>query len=61
MYQPEGFDHKSRKVCHIIKTLYGLKQFGREWNKELDKRLKDKGFKNLWSDPSNETMKIWKS
>ena len=50
MCQPEGFDDKSRRVCHLIKTLYGLKQSGREWNKELDRQLKDKGFKNLWSD-----------
>ena len=51
MRQPEGFDDKSGKVCRLIKTLYGLKQSGREWNKELDRQLKDKGFTNLWSDP----------
>ena len=29
------------------KTLYGLKQSGHEWNKELDRQLKAKGFVNL--------------
>ena len=43
MQQPEGFDDKSGKVCLLIKTLYGLKQSGREWNKELDQQLKSKG------------------
>ena len=51
MRQPEGFDDKSGKVCLLIKTLYGLKQSGREWNKELDLQLKSRGFTNLWSDP----------
>ena len=38
-------------MCLLIKTLYGLKQSGQEWNKELDSQLKAKGFKNLHSDP----------
>ena len=51
MRQPEGYNDGSNKVCLLIKTLYGLKQSGREWNKELDKQLKGIGFTNLWSDP----------
>ena len=51
MRQPDGFDDGSGRVCWLRKTLYGLKQSGREWNKELDRRLKDKGFNNLLSDP----------
>jgi hypothetical protein len=51
MRQPEGFGDGTNRVCWLQKTLYGLKQSGREWNKELDQRLKDKGFVNLLSDP----------
>src|ERR1700678_1444973 len=51
MHQPEGYDDGSGKVCLLVKTLYGLKQSGREWNKELDKQLKGIAFTNLWSDP----------
>ena len=36
MLQPEGYDDGTNRVCHLQKTLYGLKQSGREWNKELD-------------------------
>ena len=35
MRQPEGYDDKTRRVCRLIKKLYGLKQLGREWNNEL--------------------------
>ena len=51
MRQPEGFGDGTNRVCWLQKTLYGLKQSGREWNKELDQWLKDKGFVNLLSDP----------
>jgi hypothetical protein len=51
MRQPEGYDDGTGKVCHLIKTLYGLKQAGREWNKNLDARLKGQGFENLHADP----------
>ena len=40
MHQPEGYDDESGRVCLLIKTLYGLKQSGQEWNKELDIKLK---------------------
>src|SRR5882757_2638359 len=51
MRQPEGFDDGTGRVCQLVKTLYGLKQSGREWNKELDQQLKEKEFTNLKSDP----------
>ena len=51
MHQSEGFEDGTNRVCHLQKTLYGLKQSRREWNKELDRRLKEKGFNNLQSDP----------
>ena len=50
MIQPEGYDDGTEKVCHLIKTLYGLKQSGREWNIELNNRLGEKGYDNLYSD-----------
>ena len=51
MRQPEGYDDGTGRVCLLIKTLYGLKQSGREWNNELDKKLKQFGFQPLRSDP----------
>ena len=44
MRQPEGFDDGSGRVCRLYKTLYGLKQSGREWNRKLNKRLTELGF-----------------
>ena len=44
MRQPEGFDDRSGRVCRLYKTLYGLKQSGREWNRKLNKRLTELGF-----------------
>ena len=40
MHQPEGFADGTGRVCLLIKTLYGLKQAGREWNIELDTKLR---------------------
>src|SRR5258708_14876970 len=36
MRQPEGFDNQRGRACHLIHTLYGLKQSGREWNSRFD-------------------------
>ena len=30
MDEPKGFNNKTGRVCHLIKTIYGLKQSGRE-------------------------------
>ena len=51
MQQPEGFevggpDH----VCKLHKSLYGLKQAGRVWNKTLHSVLASMGFKRVQSD-----------
>ena len=51
MKQPKGFDDETRRVCHLIKTLYGLKQSGQEWCTKLDKQLTHYGFQKLISDP----------
>jgi hypothetical protein len=44
MRQPEGYEDGTDRVCELVKTLYGLKQSGREWNKELDAKLKSFGY-----------------
>lgn len=51
MHQPEGYEDKTGRTCLLKKTLYGLKQAGREWNKELDRKLHKHDFKRLRSDP----------
>ena len=51
MKQPEGYDDRTGHVCKLIKTLYGLKQSGHEWNHKLDSKLKNLGYTRLYSDP----------
>ena len=53
MRQPEGFVElgKERLVCHLKRSIYGLKQSPRCWNHALDNRLKEMGFKQTPSDP----------
>ena len=41
---PEGAEVRDGKVYKLIKSLYGLKQSGREWHKELDAHLQRLGF-----------------
>ena len=45
------YEDNTGHICELIKTLYGLKQSGREWNIELDEKLKRFGFQHLHSDP----------
>ena len=53
--QPEGFtitDEKGNKlVLKLKKSLYGLKQSGRNWNNTLDTYLREQGFKKSVNDP----------
>jgi hypothetical protein len=44
MRQPEGYSDGSDKVCKLVKTLYGLKQAGCEWNIQFNQGLQDMGF-----------------
>lgn len=46
MNQPEGFEAKGREhlVCKLLKTLYGLKQSSREWNKRIHATLVKMGY-----------------
>ena len=51
--QPEGFVEpgKENLVCHLKRSIYGLKQSPRCWNHALDSRLKEMGFEQTSSDP----------
>lgn len=52
MVQLEGYKDGTGRVCRLRKTLYGLKQSGREWNIELNSRLtRILGFKCTESEP----------
>jgi hypothetical protein len=53
MKQPEGFqEHGPDYVCKLNRSLYGLKQASRVWNKKLHGTLISMGFKRLESDRS---------
>lgn len=47
MEQPEGYEVKGKEdmVCLLKKSLYGLKQSPRQWNKRFDGFMKDQGFR----------------
>ena len=53
--QPEGFKQESKNgvelVCKLQKSLYGLKQRGRNWNNMLHEYLVDEQFKQSLVDP----------
>ena len=53
MKQPEGFIEQGKEhlVCHLNRSIYGLKQSPRCWNQALDSRLKELGFKQTAGDP----------
>jgi hypothetical protein len=42
---------KSKGVYRLLKSIYGLKQAGHNWNKMINKIILDMGFKRSFSDP----------
>lgn len=52
MEQPSPFgDYEKNEVCLLKRSLYGLRQSGREWNFTLDKVLKPEGMTRSKADP----------
>ncbi|KMQ89047.1 retrovirus-related pol polyprotein from transposon tnt 1-94 [Lasius niger] len=51
MKQPNGFKDGTDKVCLLLRSLYGLKQAPRQWNKRIDKFLRQFGLKSTEYDP----------
>lgn len=51
MEQPSGYDDGSGRYCLLKRSIYGLKQAGRQWNMKLDKTLKDLGYSRCKTDP----------
>ena len=46
MEQPEGYvlPGQEKKVCKLNRSIYGLKQASRSWNKRFDEIIKTYGF-----------------
>ncbi|KAL2621793.1 hypothetical protein R1flu_001998 [Riccia fluitans] len=53
MRQPPSFARKGQEslVCRFLKSLYGLKQSPRQWNKRFDEFMKSQGFTRSVEDP----------
>jgi len=60
MRQPEGFVDTAytKRVLRLHKSLYGLKQSGRDWNQKLDSTLQHIGFVQCPSEPCTYTKNI---
>jgi hypothetical protein len=52
MVQPCGFDDGTGRVCRIRKSLYGMKQAGRNWNQKFHHKMTKLGFNRLKTDYS---------
>jgi len=50
MQQPEGFEDSTGCICLLVKSLYGLKQAGREWNIKMDTKMQKQGYVRLQLD-----------
>lgn len=51
MQQPIGFDDNSGRVCKLQRSLYGLKQASRCWNRKFTSFIEQFGFKVCDADP----------
>ena len=53
MMQPKGFMAKGqqKKVCKLLKSIYGLKQASRSWNLRFDETIKIYGFEQNVDEP----------
>lgn len=60
MEQPEGYEDKSKPdhVCLLKKSLYGLKQSPRQWNKRFDEFMTVQGYRRSRSDACVYTKEI---
>ena len=60
--QPPGYEQQDlsgcRLTCHLRKSLYGLKQSGRNWHNTLTDFLKQKGFEPNKTDPCIYTRTV---
>ena len=54
---PEGVQSASNSACKLNRTLYGLKQSPRMWNKKIDEFLHSRGFIRLDADHSIYTRR----
>jgi hypothetical protein len=50
MKQPQGFEDGTGRVCRLLKTIYGLKQSGYEWNQQFNGKVVDFGYTRLRND-----------
>ena len=52
MAQPQGFIVKGqeRKICKLKRSIYGLKQFSRQWNLKFHQAIISYGFKMIEED-----------
>jgi hypothetical protein len=59
MEQPLGYvQNDSSLVCHLKKSLYGLKKAPRAWYAKMDSFLIDTGFSRCHSDPNVYTKEV---